>query len=286
MYNKLFGYILDSSIWLEPDSTRIVWITLIAAMDEDGFAHFSAIENLASRARVTLKEAEKAIHCLEGPDPNSSNPANEGRRIERVPGGWQILNAAEHRNRFTREIKREQTRVRVANWRASKKGVPHANVTSALPNATPVSDSTSVPVTIEEALKFGADQHPKYEKRFINAWFEHREAQDPPWTKSNGMSITARNWRADLTKWVMSNRRGDFQSTRGPDKDRERKADAVGSRKSKDQTEIPDEMRSYLIEIMGNDRDRVQKWKVIGDVPSAYIGSYFAHKKKKRSGNE
>lgn len=154
------------------------------------------------------------------------------------------------------------------------------------PTPAPAPTNTEGPVTIEEALKFGADQHPKYEKRFINAWFEHREAQDPPWTKSNGMSVTARNWRADLTKWIMSNRRGDFQSTRGPDKDRERRADAVGSRKPKDQTEIPDEMRSYLIEIMGNDRDRVQKWKVIGDVPSAYIGSYFAHKKKKRSGNE
>ena len=27
MYSKLFNKILDCSIWLEPQSTRIVWIT-------------------------------------------------------------------------------------------------------------------------------------------------------------------------------------------------------------------------------------------------------------------
>ena len=34
MYNKLFTKILDSSIWLAPDPVRLVWITLLAAMDE------------------------------------------------------------------------------------------------------------------------------------------------------------------------------------------------------------------------------------------------------------
>jgi hypothetical protein len=41
MYNRLFTKILDSSIWLEADTTRIVWITMLASMDEDGFAPFS-----------------------------------------------------------------------------------------------------------------------------------------------------------------------------------------------------------------------------------------------------
>ena len=86
MYNKIFHKILDSSVWLETTPTRIVWITLLAAMDQDGFAHFSAVENLAARARVTLDEAKGAVECFLAPDPNSANPANEGRRIERVPG--------------------------------------------------------------------------------------------------------------------------------------------------------------------------------------------------------
>ncbi len=118
MYNKLFARILDSSIWLEPPTTRIVWITLLAAMDQDGFAHFAALDNLAARARVTIDEAVRAVECFLAPDLNSSNPANEGRRIERVPGGYLILNATEARATYNRLIQREQTRARVAKHRA------------------------------------------------------------------------------------------------------------------------------------------------------------------------
>ena len=150
MYNRLFTKILDSSIWLEPSETRIVWLTLIAAMDEDGYAHFSAIENLAGRARVTLEQAQTAVDCFLNPDPNSSNPENEGRRVERVPGGFFILNAPEHRKILNREIQREQVRVRVARHRENVSGnkttVTHSlpTVTHSLPNVTPVYVSEDV----------------------------------------------------------------------------------------------------------------------------------------------
>jgi len=135
MYNKIFTKILDSSIWLEPTPTRIVWITLIAAMDETGYAHFSALQNLASRARVTMDEVEKAVDILSTPDENSSDPENEGRRIERVPGGFVILNAEKHRGIVTRTIQKEKTRLRVAKHRAKKKG--NASVTDSNDSVTP-----------------------------------------------------------------------------------------------------------------------------------------------------
>ena len=137
MYNKLFSKILDSSIWLEPTTTRICWITLLAAMDEDGYAHFSAIENLANRARVTIDEATAAVDCFLAPDKNSSNPANGGRRIERVPGGYLILNAAEHRKTYKRIIEREQVRARVQRHRAKKNGAQPRDV-STCNNGEPV----------------------------------------------------------------------------------------------------------------------------------------------------
>lgn len=140
MYTKLFGKILDSSIWLEPDPIRIVWITLLAGMDEDGFAHFSALQNLADRAKVSLKATQAAVDKFQAPDPDSGNPANEGRRIERVPGGWMILNASYYRELFSRAIKRERTRERVARFRSkSKDGL--SSVTDTLPSVIPVSVS-------------------------------------------------------------------------------------------------------------------------------------------------
>lgn len=121
MYNKLFTKILDSSIWLESTPTRIVWLTFIAAMDESGFVQFSAVGNVATRARVSLEEAQAAIDCLEGPDDESGDPDNDGRRIERVPGGWMVLNANKHRSLVTRAIIQEQTRERVKRHRAKKR---------------------------------------------------------------------------------------------------------------------------------------------------------------------
>lgn len=136
MYNKLFTKILDSSIWLESAPTRLVWLTMIAAMDEDGFAQFASIGNLSHRARVSAKDAEAAIACLEGPDPNSSDPENEGRRIERVPGGWMILNSAKYRDLVRRVVIQEQTRKRVAKHRAEKRTC-NADVTLANEAVTP-----------------------------------------------------------------------------------------------------------------------------------------------------
>lgn len=121
MYNKLFGKILDSSIWLAPDPHRLVWITLLAAMDEDGNAMFASAGNLAVRARVPREDAEAAVTAFESPDPDSGDPDNEGRRIERFPGGWHVLNAEKYRKLVTRAIIKEQTRARVQKHRAEKR---------------------------------------------------------------------------------------------------------------------------------------------------------------------
>ncbi len=121
MYNKLFTKILDSSIWLEPTSTRIVWVTFLAVMDEHGFAQFATVGNVANRARVTLEEAQTAVATLEAPDKASSDKDHKGRRLERVPGGWIVLNAEKHRQLVTRALIQEQTRERVRRHRELKR---------------------------------------------------------------------------------------------------------------------------------------------------------------------
>lgn len=127
MYNQLFTKILDSSIWLEPTTTRLVWVTLLAAMDEDGFCEFASAGNLAHRARVDVTECNAALLCLESPDENSSDPENDGRRIERVPGGWMVLNARKYKGLTTRDKSKAQTRLRVQRFRERKAG--NADVT-------------------------------------------------------------------------------------------------------------------------------------------------------------
>lgn len=156
MYNKLFTKILDSSIWLESMPTRIVWLTMIAAMDEHGLCQFASVANVAHRARVSLQEAETAIGCLEGADPNSSDPEHDGRRLERVSGGWLVLNAEKHRDIVTRAVATARTRERVRRHRATR----NAPVT---PSNASVTQSVAVAeaVSVSEA---GAEEDAKTPK--------------------------------------------------------------------------------------------------------------------------
>lgn len=100
--NPLSRSILTSSIWVEDYPTRLVWITLLAAMDRDGFVQAATTRNVAALAGVTPAEAEAAMARFEAPDPASSNPAHEGRRVAREAGGWRVLNAAHYRRSQTR----------------------------------------------------------------------------------------------------------------------------------------------------------------------------------------
>lgn len=135
MYNKLFSKIVTSSIWLAPDPARLIWITLLAMMDEDGYVQFASVANLAHTARVDPEQTRIAVELLESPDPDSGDKDREGRRIERVPGGWMVLNAPKYRALVSREIARERTRERVARFRAKQAG--NADVTPANVRVTP-----------------------------------------------------------------------------------------------------------------------------------------------------
>jgi hypothetical protein len=158
VYNKIFTKILDSSIWLAPDPHRIVWITLLAAMDEDGNAMFASTANLAARARVTREQAASAIRAFESPDPDSGDPDNEGRRVERFPGGWHILNAAKYRSIVTKEIARERTRERVAKWRERKREVTQGNAGVTPSNAAKRKRDASVTPSEARAISTAEDQ--------------------------------------------------------------------------------------------------------------------------------
>ncbi len=135
-------------------------------MDESGFVAFAAPGNVANRARVDLPEAEAALAALEAPDPNSSDPDNDGRRIERVQGGWMVLNAAKYRAITTRIVQQEQTKIRVARHRAKKKAVTECNA-----QVTPANDlvttSEAEAEAETEAKSEGGKKPPIDEEKFL-----------------------------------------------------------------------------------------------------------------------
>jgi hypothetical protein len=108
---KLFGSILDSSVWQQPATTKVVWITLLAMSDKGGDVTAS-IPGLAARAGVTLEECQKALEYLQTPDPFSRTKEDEGRRIKEITGGWLIINHPKYRELVSKEIKRENDNAR------------------------------------------------------------------------------------------------------------------------------------------------------------------------------
>jgi len=121
-YVKLFQSILQSTLWQEPTHVRLVWITLLAMCDFNGNVSAS-IPGLAHTARVDLKDAEAAIEKLLSPDPYSRTPDYEGRRIEKIDGGWHILNYIKYKQIVSAENAREGARLRQQKHRDASRPV-------------------------------------------------------------------------------------------------------------------------------------------------------------------
>ena len=115
---KLHGSILHSSIWAEAHATRIVWITMLAMADENGIVAAS-VGGLKRAAVVSTEECKFALDVLLSPDPDSRD-GTSGERIEKVPGGWLVLNHQQYRDRRTKA--QVATAERVARHRARQKG--------------------------------------------------------------------------------------------------------------------------------------------------------------------
>jgi hypothetical protein len=119
-YAKLDSSILDSSIWAEPHATRVVWITMLAMANRNGYVGAS-VGGLAHRAHVTVDEARVALATLMGSDPDSRD-GSTGERIEKVERGWRILNYEKFRNLRDEEARREYERDRKRKQRERDDG--------------------------------------------------------------------------------------------------------------------------------------------------------------------
>jgi len=115
-FTKLDTNIIDSSIWSEPLATRVVWIAFLAKADQNGFVATS-YSGMQRSANVPPKEFADAVKCLESPDPDSRTPDHDGRRLEKVDGGWVVLNYRKYRD-FSYSGNPEAVRKRV--YRAQK----------------------------------------------------------------------------------------------------------------------------------------------------------------------
>jgi hypothetical protein len=184
MYVKLFSAILDSSVWSQPTPVRIVWITLLAMADREGYV-WASPGGLARRACLPHGDCCEAIRLLSSPDPEDSSGHEEGRRIVAFQGGWRIVNYLRYRDMADADVRRDQVRQAVQRHRTKAKGVIIGNQTKAsvtpseaeadtdTEKTAPLAALAALPQPAVErptANGHGARKHPNYPDAFERWW--------------------------------------------------------------------------------------------------------------------
>lgn len=119
-YVKIFESIIHSTIWQEEPHVKVVWITLLAMADSNGEVQ-SSIPGLARASGVTIRQCEEAIQKFLAPDPYSRSKTAEGRRIEEIHGGWELINYREYRKLKSQEQTKEMDAARSKRYRLRQK---------------------------------------------------------------------------------------------------------------------------------------------------------------------
>jgi hypothetical protein len=93
-YTPVFRRTLQSRIWALSPSTRCVWLWLRLIADPEGYVN-ADLAGVAAGANVTPDEARRAMEGFLAPDPDADpEDPHEGRVLERVRGGWLIIDYA------------------------------------------------------------------------------------------------------------------------------------------------------------------------------------------------
>lgn len=119
-FTKLDEGIVHSSIWSEALATRVLWVTMLAMADSNGFVS-SSRSGLLRAANIPEADFNVAIEILEAPDPDSRSPEHGGRRIEKCDGGWMVLNYRRYRE-FTYSGSKEAIKKRRQRDKRGQKG--------------------------------------------------------------------------------------------------------------------------------------------------------------------
>lgn len=124
----LWGKMLRSSLWVkESKETRLVWVTMLMLMDEEGRVYSSEI-GLADSAKVTPAECREALRVLTSPDLDDTSKVEQGIRLRPIQGGWQIVNfqvyaySSDEKREFWRQQKAQQ-RARMKNRKSDEAGL-------------------------------------------------------------------------------------------------------------------------------------------------------------------
>ncbi len=144
-FAKLDSGIVDSSLWMLDHDALRVWVYLLAKVDALGILRAS-VPAMAHACRLSLERFEEIMQGFEAPDAYSRSAENEGRRVQRIEGGWVLLNYLRYRELSQRKAGSHAERQ--ARYYKRRKERDDLTGTTVTPDASPVTpDAPTSPVT-------------------------------------------------------------------------------------------------------------------------------------------
>ncbi len=203
-YTKLDEGILLSSIMACDPKTFKVWIALLAACKPDGIAPVSSV-GISSVCRLSLDETKAAIEELSSPDTESRSIQNEGKRIERVDGGYRIINYQKFR-----ELNYKEADAKRKYEERKKKTCPEMSGDMADINASASASASAS--CIKEGMQGGND----FSTLFLEFWSsyprkEGKGAAYKSWMKISSpgetlqLILIALEWQKQTEQWKKDN---------------------------------------------------------------------------------
>ena len=123
VYGKVFSGLWNGSMRGKPNE-QLVFVYMLANCGPDGVIDVVP-EVIADATGLALPSVTEAIRMLMEPDPRSRTEGSDGRRIVLVDShrdwGWLIVNYEKYRQMSDPQSVREQTRIRVRNYRERAK---------------------------------------------------------------------------------------------------------------------------------------------------------------------
>lgn len=190
-FTKLFSSIIHSTIWREPDHVRVVWITMLALADSDGYVGAS-IPGLADIARVSRDECQTALDLFHAPDTDSRSQQHEGRRIMTVDRGWLILNYTNFRKKMSAEEIKERKRLW---WKENRGKDARKKLDETRPTRHKQKQSTEAEILNTDSKESVGGRMPDEldTPRFSNAWeawrADRRERKKPLTPRAEAMQL-------------------------------------------------------------------------------------------------
>lgn len=119
-FAPLFSEITDSSVWEEPYHVRLLWLTMLAKKQSDHVVYGDTYRLRRWSNLRTMEEVDDALRILTSPDERRKGQEFDGRRIEKVDGGWKVLNGQKYED-LMRKI---SERIRKARWARENRNMP------------------------------------------------------------------------------------------------------------------------------------------------------------------